>query len=903
WTDFLDRCLQLRISVDKFTKFANELSKRSHCDGPKLAEALLRPRSKAITSLDPLVPVYLERLLAMNKLSPPDVLGVLYHHSQHGSTELKSSHASSEKKASSWQVTPELEELVCGRIMKAFTANERPRTISEARRTLQILSQWMTTVSNAQTADSLVQSLAEGSHHLQAQTVMNLGMLVLSVVENPKVAGVIEMALPKDFRKTLAQSLTMFNSHLAHASIPLADRLGIFMKQYCLIENLGGEMNDGSGSNTLDVSVLQLEAVMDLPIINTRPGLYIFINSLLMARPLTDDSMILNYLNARYKGDIQSLTVDLVTTSFDVLAGLSTLYPAESNETLFNFRSFLVNKVPTLLTILASSMFPPLTPEICITQALNHIDRNAFPSFSQAFDNMAGGHSMLNDVRQDFLFACALHQLVRESSIERLLGETPMASVPASGKYIKENLVSQCSTNFERVEELLNEIEGMDGNAGAIVGAVTEIIRNLCTTKETMSLKTICNSLSRKPRSLDVMLQYTSPASILQPLCQLLDAWKNEEDQGEYQPVYDEFGAILVLIQAFVHRHDLKPWELGLESNSFVARMFNQGHKDIPLEELSEEQNRDLSGWLKGLYDPDGITDELLSSCRPQDFYLLVPTLFQQTIFAVSEDVISLDTVKSGLEFLLETFLLPSLVGAVTWMTAHALEQSPQELNITIQLLTRLIRPASISGDAQAIHGTILAIVARRLEKCLQTIQHRESRPEINGLLEIVSRYRDYERTPYSSAAEFEPWMSTPGTSIRLVIRNVVQALVMWNSTSGLNPMPPAYTHRQLFLAVQILGTRKVLLALLEELKAQTEAGSGAVALDIITNLVCSPLPINSCMPVEWVNSSAPSTMNPRTRLNLREMLKAELDDPANLVATDMALAEAAVRLHRRVEA
>lgn len=180
------------------------------------------------------------------------------------------------------------------------------------------------------------------------------------------------------------------------------------------------------------------------------------------------------------------MIVDLITASFDVLAA-NTTYRSESNETIFNFRSFLINKVPSLVAILAASIFPTTTPELCITQALNHIDRNAFPSFSQTFD-MAPVNSLLSDVRQDFLVACALHQLIPDSSIERLLGETPMSSVPVGGKYIKENLVAQCSTNFERVEELLNEIEGMDGNACVIVGAMTDV-RMFRSTKGSMADK------------------------------------------------------------------------------------------------------------------------------------------------------------------------------------------------------------------------------------------------------------------------------------------------------------------------------------------------------------------------------------------------------------------------------
>lgn len=48
----------------------------------------------------------------------------------------------------------------------------------------------------------------------------------------------------------------------------------------------------------------------------------------------------------------------------------------------------------------------------------------------------------------------------------------------------------------------------------------------------TMYLKTLCNALSKKTQALDVMLQFTSPASILRPLCIFLDAWRYESDQG-----------------------------------------------------------------------------------------------------------------------------------------------------------------------------------------------------------------------------------------------------------------------------------------------------------------------------------------------------------------------------------
>ena len=121
---------------------------------------------------------------------------------------------------------------------------------------------------------------------------------------------------------------------------------------------------------------------------------------------------------------------------------------------------------------------------------------------------------------------------------------------------------------------------------------------------------------------------------------------------GEYQPVYDEFGAILVLIMAFVHRYDLTYHDLGTSHDSFVAQLLERGYRSVPPDELTDEQGRHLGSWLRGLYDSDkeALSNEVFASCRPQDFYLIVPTLFSQTVMACSAEVLSLDSVKGGLE-------------------------------------------------------------------------------------------------------------------------------------------------------------------------------------------------------------------------------------------------------------
>ena len=163
------------------------------------------------------------------------------------------------------------------------------------------------------------------------------------------------------------------------------------------------------------------------------------------------------------------MATELITASFDALANATVRH--EPKQALFVFRSFLVNKVPLLLATMTNMMFAPLTAEYCITEALKDVDPQAFPSM---FD-VSGGDDMFSDVRQEFLFACCLHRLIPEDLIGRLLDDPPMQELPSGGRYVQAELVRQCATEIERVERLIGEMENMDGNAGAVAGAICEV--------------------------------------------------------------------------------------------------------------------------------------------------------------------------------------------------------------------------------------------------------------------------------------------------------------------------------------------------------------------------------------------------------------------------------------------
>lgn len=99
------------------------------------------------------------------------------------------------------------------------------------------------------------------------------------------------------------------------------------------------------------------------------------------------------------------------------------------------------------------------------------------------------------------------------------------------------------------------------------------------------------------------------------------------------------------------YRFNLSAAELGFPADStFWQLLLSGGIVASSIKELNEDQNRHLSGWVKGLFDSNSLEDDLLSSCAPQDFYSLVPSLFQQATMACKFSAIDEEHLKNGLE-------------------------------------------------------------------------------------------------------------------------------------------------------------------------------------------------------------------------------------------------------------
>ena len=274
---------------------------------------------------------------------------------------------------------------------------------------------------------------------------------------------------------------------------------------------------------------------------------------------------------------------------------------------------------------------------------------------------------------------------------------------------------------------------------------------------------------------------------------------------------------------------------------------------------------------------------------------------------------------------LVDTFLLPALVLALSYMASQLWSDISQEKKAIIRVLQLILLTKQGSNEAQSMLSAVLNIVAKPLEHALRLSQRQNPKSqEIEPLLRAIKdNTRFSRRTAGAGHNELEAWTSTQGGGLAAAVRHTVQGFVQWALQPSLNVMPTAYTHRQILAAQKILGARRLLQVILDEVRQLAEApaapaGSGSVAYDVATALVCAPDVTNVPPPPETIgfppqsqhqhqqDGVPPPQPPPQARLSLRQALRFEAEDfkaVQKRAGGDPAAAEAVVRLHRRVEA
>ncbi|KJZ75565.1 hypothetical protein HIM_05028 [Hirsutella minnesotensis 3608] len=919
WSRFVSKCIVKGLENDIFRQFVPLVHDAHPLPPIFIADFFLKPQPNNSVSPNPRIPLYVQILIQLGYVDAPSILQVLLKHSslhlhfpqpRNGPIEPRAESEGGRTRL--WNMSAWAEEFMFYQIIKMVVEGSAFRDTRAALILVKVVCKWMNLYTSA--ATTFAANLLGDVQSSQARDELEVSRaafvpLLLRLVETQTLVKIISKPVVKGLRKELNESLLSFMHTMQHAP-GFVERLEIFRNEVLANADSADKKKQAATSADLDdlldpSAALQNFVIPDIPISNTRAGLYVYLNAALVGRPVVDDAALLAFLQNRYQAEVQSSAIGLILASFDLVA--NAVFRNEGPKDAHLLKSFLINKVPLLLCQLLSPQFSTSSSEFCITEALSQVDTSVFPTTSLMFDESRSNNPYTESVREEFCTACALHGLIQREHVERILGETSMA-YGSLEKYSKDKLVQSCLSDPEKIQDLVRELDRMDGNVGAVCHALVELMRQLCNSKETMSLKRLCGQLAQKPQSLDILLLFEKTPAILEPLCQLLDGWRYDDDQGEYQPIYEEFGAILLLVLAYAYRYKLTAADIGLSSpDSCVAKILSRGHLSRPSSELTEQEKGHIGGWIRGLFDSEtgGLGDDLMSSCPPQEFYLLVATLFENIVVAYTHGYLNDESLKSGIEYVVDTFLLPSLVPAIRFLADYLWVDQKEQKSI-IKILQLILLPSSISGEASAMLTSVKNLVAKPLEYALRSYQKQD--PKNQDIEPLLRALKDSlplsRRTAAADNNELESWSGSSSSGLVGVIKHTVQGLVQWSLHSGVSAMPTSYTHRQIIAACRMVGTNRILCMMLEEIRNQSDAGSANVVYDVVAAIVCAP-DVTNQLPAAAAMIDAAGNMKPlpQRRLTLRDALKMEAENCRKNHRKDAALTEITVRLYRRVEA
>lgn len=252
---------------------------------------------------------------------------------------------------------------------------------------------------------------------------------------------------------------------------------------------------------------------------------------------------------------------------------------------------------------------------------------------------------------------------------------------------------------------------------------------------------------------------------------------------------------------------------------------------------------------------------------------------------------------------------------------AEYLKVDQKEQRAIIKVLELILLPGTISSEATAMLSSVKRIVAKPLANSLQTYLHKRD-PKNEAVTPLLDALKDSiplsRRSGYADASEVTEWCRAEPQGLWTTLRTTTQGLMQWAIQPQMTVAPMSYTHRQFILGIKLMGPRRVLRMILEEVRRRhSDPSTGhdnnnptsapptnmaAVVNDVATALICCPDVTNE-PPAPAIDGTQSLLPQPQRLLTLREMLRMEADRCREIHKEDPLLADIVVRLHRRVEA
>lgn len=244
---------------------------------------------------------------------------------------------------------------------------------------------------------------------------------------------------------------------------------------------------------------------------------------------------------------------------------------------------------------------------------------------------------------------------------------------------------------------------------------------------------------------------------------------------------------------------------------------------------------------------------------------------------------------------------------AIIYLSNCLWTDRPEENRAIIKILQLILKPSQkMSQESSDMLDSVKNIVAKPLETGLRTYQRQNPKSQdVEPLLQVLKDNIELSRrTGAAGDKELEQWTSSGHAGLTTTIKNTIQNLTMWSLHSGVMPTP--YAHRQVLVGLRLLGAKRLLQVILEELKQLTETGNGSTAYDVAIGLVCAPdvtMTGDGAPPASILDEAGHTPAPQQRRLSLREALRWKAEGWKKIQKHDPAMAETVVRLYQKVEA
>ena len=820
------QCLHQRVPPHDFEELLRFAINKWQSTGRDVVAGLVTSATSFCLDSDPLISGYLQVILANHHASALDCLFVCIKNWQYHA-KTRGSHTLSHARTLA-QIITDLTIITSG---LSLTNSEAGNCVILSARWLRTLFQLAASPEGKQIDQQI--SVLVGAACLFLVTTMNTtaGVAALKHAETSR-----EDPLNVAIRNALDGSMATFPD----ISMRLMTEA---QKHSTLLEATNPHADHPQAA---DLAIQFENTIANAQIVPTRAATYALLYTKLLNASTIDDNALIHFVSARYPGNNGVAFNDLLFSSFDAL----TKSP-HSSESMYRAqcRIYLHNKLPSILALILT--FEPLPTEQYLQELWN--DLNAI------------GNAEAVSIAKHFLHICVLHRMISADAVQSLTGEDSNTT-SVKGIFSKQALLDQVNRIASRGLRLVDELAKSDGNAGPFSQAIVDIMHRYCQAKETQHLKDMANALVRQPATINALGMFVKPSHFLSPLCRLIDEW-NWDIHGESQPTYEEFGSVLLLIMTVKFRLGLPNRDLGLSlTNGFTAQYLSSGQSERRLEQLTEGERHNLGEWVHNLYESEGISDDVTTNCSAKEFHLMVPTLLRQSMMALSRGNLRQEKLEGGLEYLLEPFLLPSLLSSFAWLARAVVKDTKN----TVIIIRHLVKPPE-NADTSKLHRTILDIAHGMFRKALS---HVLDQPQYAEVLSLFGDPAPFTVNPGLKASDLSMWTSEPGGITSLMQRAVSDMLAV--------PSAGLFQPNVVTTASQILGPSSVIHEMVALLVQFAANQNFAQLLDIIATIVAS---------TESVGISLRNSL---------QLLHARLGK--FLKKGDNVFAEALVHLQRRVE-